>query len=315
MLQGDCLKILPTLGRFQVVVTSPPYNIGAKYSLHRDRTPRNEYLTWMERVFAAIERSMTKNGSFFLNVGWTNSDPWIGQDVASIARRYFVLQNTIAWVKSVAVNDVTYGQFKPMRGPRYLSNSFEIIYHFTKTGEVPIDRLALGVPYNAKENIQKWGKGKDLRCRGNVWHIPYESRLCEPQTGLNQEVGDVDGWITVSEAARLAKVNKAVVSIAVQTGKLLSNGEVRFKRRIHGPDFRRWLTERSRPKKHDHPAAFPWKLAAWCIKLHGVTPKLKVLDPFLGVGNTLLAAKHLGVHGTGIEIDPAYAEQARRRLK
>ena len=40
-----------------------------------------------------------------------------------------------------------------------------------------------------------------------------------------------------------------------------------------------------------------------------------MLDPFLGVGSTLLAAQRLGCTGIGIEIDPHYAETAAARLR
>ncbi|MDW8396013.1 MAG: site-specific DNA-methyltransferase [Anaerolineae bacterium] len=62
-----------------------------------------------------------------------------------------------------------------------------------------------------------------------------------------------------------------------------------------------------------HPAMFPEALAGRlieCFSRRGMT----VLDPFLGVGSTLLAAKRLGRHGIGIELNPEYAQIAERRL-
>jgi site-specific DNA-methyltransferase (adenine-specific) len=35
-------------GSIDVVVTSPPYNIGIQYSTHIDRLPRTKYLEWIE---------------------------------------------------------------------------------------------------------------------------------------------------------------------------------------------------------------------------------------------------------------------------
>jgi site-specific DNA-methyltransferase (adenine-specific) len=48
-----------------VVVTSPPYNIGIEYSTYHDQLPREKYLQWMEDVGIAIKRVLRDDGSFF----------------------------------------------------------------------------------------------------------------------------------------------------------------------------------------------------------------------------------------------------------
>lgn len=176
--QGDCLKLLATLpaGSVDVVVTSPPYNIGIAYNSYSDRRPRVEYLDWLARIGVELARVLVPNGSFFLNVGGTGSDPWITMDVAGAFRDTFVLQNHIAWVKSVSVGEDTVGHFKPISSKRFLNNNHEAVFHFTKTGKVEVDRLAVGVPYKDKTNIARWNHAKaDKRCAGNTWFIPYET--------------------------------------------------------------------------------------------------------------------------------------------
>jgi excisionase family DNA binding protein len=314
LITGDCLEVLPQLEPFDVVCTSPPYNIGIEYGVYKDDAPRNEYLAWIDKVCVAVKGSLKQEGSFFLNVGFTNTDPWIAMDVANVARNHFVMQNQFAWVKSLFVDGKTVGHFKPMRGKRYVNNTFEQVFHFTKTGSVELDRLAVGVPYQAKINVDKWGDGKDLRCRGNVWHIPYESNVREPETGLSPNCEGVGEWITVSEAAERAGVHKAIITMAVNEGRLANNGKVRRERLIDAEDFKRWLERRAEPKKVDHPAIFPWKLPEMCIKLHGLKPDLRVCDPFVGLGSTLMATKKLGLSGVGIEVNPDYVELARERI-
>lgn len=174
-----------------VVVTSPPYNIGVRYNKHDDNMPREQYLDWIEEVSIEIKRVLKNDGSFFLNIGGKPSDPWIPFDVAQKLRKHFVLQNVIHWVKSIAIEkksvgkypgiskDIAIGHYKPIAGKRFLHDNHEYIFHFTKTGKVQLDRLAIGVPYQDKSNIGRWKSAKqDRRCRGNTWFIPYET-ICD----------------------------------------------------------------------------------------------------------------------------------------
>jgi len=187
----DCLEGMKRLledGEVDVVVTSPPYNIGVKYRKYNDSIPREQYLDWIEKVGLEIKRVLNDKGSFFLNMGHKPSDPWVAWEVAFRLRKHFVLQNVIIWVKSIAIQkedvgdypnikgDIAVGHFKPIPGNRFLNDCFEYIFHFTKNGDVELDRLAIGVPYQDKSNIGRWKSAtRDLRCRGNTWFIPYET--------------------------------------------------------------------------------------------------------------------------------------------
>jgi site-specific DNA-methyltransferase (adenine-specific) len=172
-----------------VVVTSPPYNIGTGYSSYKDELPRKKYLAWMEDVGIAVKQSLTDDGSFFLNIGNNLKDPWIAWDVAHVLRKYFVLQNVIHWVKSIAISktevgnnpniagDIAVGHFKPILSNRFLNDCHEYIFHFTKYGDVHLDKLAVGVSYQDKTNIERWkaANKEDRRDRGNMWFIPYQT--------------------------------------------------------------------------------------------------------------------------------------------
>jgi site-specific DNA-methyltransferase (adenine-specific) len=159
-----------------VVVTSPPYNIGIKYRKYNDLIPKREYLDWMENVAVEIKRVLKDDGSFFLNIGYRPLDVWTPWEVAFRLRDHFFLQNVIIWVKGLVKRDVIVGHYKPIQGERFLNNLFEYVFHFTKRGDVKLDRLAIGIPYVDKANIKRWKSvAKDIRCRGNVWFIPYET--------------------------------------------------------------------------------------------------------------------------------------------
>lgn len=60
-----------------------------------------------------------------------------------------------------------------------------------------------------------------------------------------------------------------------------------------------------------HPAPFPVSLPARCIAATGAS---SVLDPYMGSGATLRAAKDAGVPAVGIEKNESYCEIAAKRL-
>ncbi len=264
-----------------LVMTSPPYNLGITYGKYSDRQDRGSYLGWCGEWAEQICRVLKSNGSFFLNIGAAPSNPMLPHEIVMTLRKFFLLQNTIHWIKSVAIDEHcsrrpagdadashppsrsfgaasreaattirSFGHFKPINSPRFLNDCHEYVFHFTKSGRVELNRLALGVPYQDKSNIARWShtRGKDLRCRGNTWFVPYE-------------------------------------------------------------------TIQSREKERPHPATFPVQLAEWCIKLHAASSVRSMLDPFLGIGNSAIAAQSCGVKKfIGFEIDDAYLAEAKRRI-
>jgi site-specific DNA-methyltransferase (adenine-specific) len=274
----DCITAMARLGdaSVDVVVTSPPYNLGISYGKYSDHQDRQSYLAWCREWAGQIRRVLKSNGSFFLNIGAAPSNPMLPHEIVMTLREFFVLQNTIHWIKSIAIDELcshrpvagqtrvamqtghrpvatnarSFGHFKPINSQRFLNDCHEYVFHFTKSGRVELNRLALGVPYQDKSNIARWShtRGKDVRCRGNTWFVPYE-------------------------------------------------------------------TIQSREKERPHPATFPVQLAEWCINLHGALRVRTMLDPFLGIGNSAVAARRRGVQRfLGFEIDDAYLAEAKRRI-
>jgi site-specific DNA-methyltransferase (adenine-specific) len=261
LLHGDCLAVLPTLpaASIDLVVTSPPYNLGIAYKSFKDTAPREEFLNWCRQWSAEVKRVMADDGSFFLNVGASPVSPLLPHQLILAltdgANPLFILQNTFHWIKSITVEtrsneQISAGHFKPINSKRFVNDCHEYVFHLTKSGNTELDRRAAGVPYQDKSNIARWGHtgGADLRCRGNNWFIPYE-------------------------------------------------------------------TINSRDKDRPHPATFPIALVEQCIRLHGKGPATRLLDPFLGIGTSAIAAHRQHIEDfTGIELDAHYLQTARERL-
>ncbi|MEM3685243.1 MAG: site-specific DNA-methyltransferase [Conexivisphaerales archaeon] len=181
--QMDCIKGMNEIldpSSIDIIVTSPPYNIGVKYNSHKDNMKFEDYLKWMNDFGKACKRVLKENGSLFFNIGDRPSDELKAFEVAKQISEHLRLQNTIHWIKSMAIpeENINIGHYKPINSKRYLNNLHEYIFHFTKNKNVEINKLAIGVPYADKGNIERWKSAKergDIRDRGNVWYIPYDT--------------------------------------------------------------------------------------------------------------------------------------------
>jgi DNA modification methylase len=80
----------------------------------------------------------------------------------------------------------------------------------------------------------------------------------------------------------------------------------------HGVYCRRDLSNNAITNQRVHPTQKPVSLMNWCL---GFFPKAQtVIDPFMGSGTTLVAAKASGRRAVGIELVEKYCEIAAQRL-
>lgn len=71
----------------------------------------------------------------------------------------------------------------------------------------------------------------------------------------------------------------------------------------------------TRPSESNgHPCPKPIEVMRWLVARGTVAERETVLDPFMGSGSTLRAAKDLGRRAIGIEISERYCEIAARRM-
>jgi site-specific DNA-methyltransferase (adenine-specific) len=87
---------------------------------------------------------------------------------------------------------------------------------------------------------------------------------------------------------------------------------------VYGHDVHRHAHDlfTAQPEKmgrHGHPCPKPLAFAAWILARFSDTSDV-VVDPFMGSGTTLRAAKDLGRKAIGIEIEEKYCEIAANRL-
>jgi DNA modification methylase len=176
-------------------------------------------------------------------------------------------------------------------------------------------------------------------CRTQGWRVLHRRIWHKP----NGQVPSAPGYLTVShefafwlapttrpwrafeqpagsQASREVRTPHSPASAARMAGLYTGAGTHRKQGKIHQlhPDGARPTTVISvpvggEPNPDGHPARMPIPLArelvAMCCPPGGL-----VLDPFSGNATTGVAANRIGRRYLGIEIDPVYAEQSRRRL-
>jgi len=74
-----------------------------------------------------------------------------------------------------------------------------------------------------------------------------------------------------------------------------------------------WADVKGASTRDGHPAPYPAELAERLIRMFSFAGDT-VLDPFLGVGSTTIAAIRAGRHSIGNEIEPKYLELAKTRI-
>ncbi|MDE3178479.1 MAG: site-specific DNA-methyltransferase [Acidobacteriota bacterium] len=94
--------------------------------------------------------------------------------------------------------------------------------------------------------------------------------------------------------------------------------EQRIASKLTEEEYQQWFQQVWRgvtgESTKEHPAPYPGELAHRLIRMFSFSGDT-VLDPFMGLGTTLLAAARCGRNSIGVEIEPAYVKKAKARLE
>ena len=242
--EGDCLPFLRTLpdGLAQLIVTSPPYNIGKAYERRRRL---DAYLRDQDAVIGECVRLLGSRGSICWQVGNHVDDGEIFPlDILLyplFTRRGLHLRNRIVWHFEHGLHCL-----------RRFSGRYETILWLTREDYVfHLDPVRVPQKYPGKKAFKGPRAGQPS---------------CHP---LGKNPGDV--W-------------------------LIPN------------------VKHNHVEKTLHPCQFPVELVERLV-LALTNPGDVVLDPYLGVGSSAVAAITHGRRAVGAEIEPRYVAAARTRLK
>jgi adenine-specific DNA-methyltransferase len=165
----ELLRVLPAEPLFDLVVTSPPYNLGKVYE---KRKALDEYLAWQAAIIDAIVPRLKRTGSICWQVGnFVDNGQIIPLDIelAPVFRRHgLALRNRIIW---------KFGH--GLHNKRRFSGRYEVVLWYTKSDDYVFHLDPVRVP--AKYPGKRHFKGPHIgQLSGNplgknpedVWDIP-----------------------------------------------------------------------------------------------------------------------------------------------
>jgi len=154
----DCLVGMKQItdGSVDLVVTSPPYNVGLEYNEYNDKKPYNEYLFWIKQVFYECFRILGKDGRMCVNIGdGKNGSMPTHSDFIQICKEMgFTVLTTIIWNKNTTSNRFAWGSFMSPSAPSF-PRCFEYILVFRKSDKL----IRKGKSTISKENFISWSNG------------------------------------------------------------------------------------------------------------------------------------------------------------
>lgn len=147
-------------------------------------------------------------------------------------------------------------------------------------------------------------------------------KLTKGKTGWNKAISDcvIKGLIDYAQTSivwgannfDLPKSEYFLVWNKLQTVPNFASAELAWTNAVCPAKVFTYSIQQHNANGRIHPAEKPLALMRWCLSL--VPDAETVLDPFMGCGTTLVAAKLEGRKAVGIELDEQWCESAAKRL-
>jgi len=242
-------------GKFDLIITSPPYNVGKSYET---KTSIEKYLETQEQIIGELVRTLSNRGSSCWQVGnYVDKGEVFPLDIfyyQIFKKDGLKLRNRIIW-------HFEHG----LHASNRFSGRYETILWFTKTDDYifNLDNVRVPSKYPGKRHFKGPKKG-----------LPSGNPL-----GKNPS----DIWLIVER-----DWDKTIWDIP----NVKSN----------------------HPEKTEHPCQFPVELVERCV-LALTNEGSWVLDPFAGVGSTIIGAIKNNRNAVGIEKAKQYCELAKKRIE
>ncbi|MCJ0972732.1 site-specific DNA-methyltransferase [Pseudomonas sp. PS1] len=295
---GDCLESLRGMASDSAncCVTSPPYfglrDYGVEGQIGLEETP-SEFIARLVEVFRQVRRVLREDGTAWVNMGDTYGK---GKQLLGIPWRLaFALQDD-GWILR---QEIIWSKPNPM--PESVrdrcTKSHEHIFLLSKSPAYFFDQEAIKEPV-APSSIARL------------------SQDIENQAGSDRVPGKTNGPMKAVRSRRDSFRRDGSKREQAIPGQSCGTHRPDREESDYALDLRNKRSVWSVPTigfKGAHFATFPPDLIRPCIRA-GCQPDGLVLDPFGGSGTTAVVAMQEGRRSTLCELNPEYAEMARKRI-
>ena len=254
---GDSLQLLKKQedDQFELIITSPPYNIGKSYE---DKSSIEDYLQTQEAIIQELIRVVSQKGSICWQVGnYVHKGEVFPLDIYY----YQIFKNHGLKLRNRIIWHFGHG----LHASHRFSGRYETILWFTKSDEYifHLDKVRVPSKYPGKRHFKGPNKGKlsgnpKGKNPSDIWEII------------------VNDW--ENELWNIPNVKS------------------------------------NHPEKTVHPCQYPVELVERCI-LALTNENSWVLDPFSGVGSTVIAALKNNRNALGIDKEKDYCDIANQRIR
>lgn len=333
---GDCLDVLRTLPdeSVQCCVTSPPYfglrDYGVAGQIGLEATPEL-FVAKMVEVFREVRRVLADDGTLWLNLGdsYANDAKWGGRTGGKHAKGLHAAgglgrEKRATGLPPKSLMLIPARVAIAMQGDGWILRS-EIIWQKPN----PMPEAVTDRPTRSHETLFLFAKQPRYFYDADaIAERMAESSVERPS---QPSIDDQAGSVRANGGTRPTRPMKAVAGPSWQERKAAGatagniGASETYQRGVHGKGLSHNLgmlgvrnkrtvwTVSTVPFRDAHFATFPPKLIEPCI-LAGSRPGDTVLDPFGGAGTTGLVASRNSRKALLIELNPQYAELARKRI-
>jgi DNA modification methylase len=300
-------------------VTSPPYfglrDYGVDGQIGLEQTP-DAFVAELVAVFREVRRVLRDDGTLWLNLGDSYAGSW-GAQSREHAGKHAPNVSAISanQVKAAAIRESGTGSLSRTPGLKakdLIGIPWRVAFALQDEGwylrQDIIWHKPNPMPESVRDRCTKTHEYVFLLSKSERYYWDIDAML-EPAAAANEH--DATGRTKQRGSGNKARKPGSARGCPVGTGSNVAGsvpweGATRNKRSV-------W-TIATQPFSEAHFATMAPELAETCIKA-GCPERGVVLDPFGGAGTTGLVADRLQRDALLIELNPAYAELAERRIK